>query len=475
MTGGDISENTATASGGGVYNNGGTFTVSDQWTITGNKLGSSLDAVTSNVNVIPTGTISDQNLPGYGHVFTLAITAPTYSATDGVPIGGSLQIQAALTGLGPYSETITWSAYWIGEGGETPAGSEVTITPAGLVSVADTVMPGTLKVRAADAENLKSDELELLVKSSRDLRAKFPGDSTLAGSFNAIHAYVTGNAEFGGASSKIQLGDYIDLESLTVVGKQQGTSTTYRGAVTGVSNTEITVDGVPHGRLLRLIVVGINTYRAIDNDGVDGNSNDVPHIVLHFQHLPVTPTSSTNRVPIHWTSGAAPSIGAYSSSVFMYQYLADNFYRGLKNAGIPEGVFWNPARIAGNGSGSATTLLADAAVWLPTAREMFGTAATGDTTETSANQGVFEYYNTDNSTTNAERRKKYRSDNSSGDYILATNMGLTGANRVQFVKVSSSDGTTQSGINGYIATNPSNNNVNYFFAPAFCIGGASAP
>jgi hypothetical protein len=204
----------------------------------------------------------------------------------------------------------------------------------------------------------------------KDLAEVFGTDGVTA-AFNAVHAYLQtcndGNAgdRRERIARRIMLGDWIDLPHLTV--QEDGED--------GAINTDNTDLG-GNGKLLRLIVVGIDSFAATNKDAL-------PHIVFQFQNLP-----GFHRMNAPYTNS-----GGYRESE-MRHYLADNFLRGLLSAGVPEGVLYAPTRyIANDGpSASAADALADW-LWLPTERELFGrNEYSNETWETAANQARLEYY-----------------------------------------------------------------------------------
>jgi hypothetical protein len=179
-------------------------------------------------------------------------------------------------------------------------------------------------------------------------------------------------------------GDWIDLPYLTVQGDAGG----------GAINTG-NVDLGKNGKLLRLIVAGIDSFAATNRDAP-------AHVVFQFQNVPGE----------HRMNASDTNAGGYRESE-MRRYLTGNFLRGLVAAGVPEGVLYAPTRhIANRGQGAtAADPLADR-LWLPTERELFenGKSVYDGTTygpysvtayETAANQARLEYY------ANNTRRVKY--------------------------------------------------------------------
>jgi hypothetical protein len=164
------------------------------------------------------------------------------------------------------------------------------------------------------------------------------------------------------------LGDWIDLPHLTVQGGDGG----------GTINTA-TIDLGANGKLLRLIVVGIDSF-------VKTNSDAPAHVVFWFQNIPGT----------HRMASMDWNYGGYSQSE-MRHYLTVAFLRGLIAAGVPESVLYAPTRyIANGGVNNATAVYAIADwIWLPTYGELythneFDVRIHGKY-ETSANQIQLEY------------------------------------------------------------------------------------
>jgi hypothetical protein len=200
------------------------------------------------------------------------------------------------------------------------------------------------------------------------------GANGVAATFNAVHDFLqtcdNGNAEGRREriAQRVMLGDWIDLPRLTVRGDAGG----------GAIDTD-NVDLGGNGKLLRLIVVGIDSFAATNRDAP-------AHVVFQFQNVPGS----------HRMNATDTNAGGYRGSG-MRVYLANNFLRGLIAAGVPERVLYAPVRrIANGGPGaSAADALTDW-LWLPTEREVFGGRAWSNTTwETAANQARLEYYEGD--------------------------------------------------------------------------------
>jgi hypothetical protein len=173
---------------------------------------------------------------------------------------------------------------------------------------------------------------------------------------------------------RIMLGDWIDLPRLSVQGDAGG----------GDNNTD-NVDLGANGKLLRLIVVGIDSFA--------GTNKDAPaHVVFQFQNVP----------GYYRMNASNTNAGGYKRSE-MHRYLTGSFLQGLLSAGVPEGALYAPTRHIANGGekAAAADALADR-LWLPTEREAFGENKWSNKTwETAANQARLESYGSNS------RRQKY--------------------------------------------------------------------
>jgi hypothetical protein len=231
--------------------------------------------------------------------------------------------------------------------------------------------------------------------------------------FSVLHAYLQ-DVRAGVAPMNdyivpgILLGDWVDLPSLSVAEYRRSDNNVIADAINITSNTDLG----DHGKLLRLIVVGNNSFHSgavyWPPETARFWNDATPHLVFQFQNIPGTARMQT---------GSAG--GGYKGSG-MRGYLvkteddpnSGKFLDGLKNAGVPEDWLFAPIRyVTNNGKRyeynwqtdvETKTDLATGAdeiqdtVWLPTVREMFGEPdASNETYETAANQARLEYY-TDN-------------------------------------------------------------------------------
>jgi hypothetical protein len=243
---------------------------------------------------------------------------------------------------------------------------------------------------------------------AKDLKTRFGittnGTQGVTDTFNALHELISNPFSGDSHITDIQLGDWIDLESLTVARYHTGTEapdndsdsdTNRENGAISTANTDLG----SHGKLLRIIVVGKNSFNGI-------NGNNTPHVVFQFQNVP----------GYHRMNETATNVGGYAASE-MRTYLTGNFYAGLTGAGVPDAVVWAPSRRAANGGSGATAAdtITDK-LWLPTEYEMFGNNThSNGAYEGTGNQADFTgYYTTDT------RRTKYRSTNAAHFYWEAS-------------------------------------------------------
>jgi hypothetical protein len=265
--------------------------------------------------------------------------------------------------------------------------------------------------------------------------------------FNVLHAYLSGSSAAALlADSQILLGDYIDLPRIIVDGSI-------------VTDAAIPPSASPYdgyeGRVLRLLVVGINAFNASGDYTGNGNGS-AAHLVFQFQNVafqhPMNPTDT--------------NVGGYKASE-LRGWLTSKFLPGLVAAGVPSGVLWGPKRyVANRGSGATAADLIDDILWLPTEREMLGTWPDNraytfwshNTYETPQNQAHLEYYPNPGAET---LRIKYTGTGSASMYALASPLGGGGfsATAIDFCAVNSNgdiDKSSASSIQNYVA-------------PAFCV------
>jgi hypothetical protein len=286
---------------------------------------------------------------------------------------------------------------------------------------------------------------------SLSVREKFGIESTgvsgVTETFNTLHAFI----QAGGLDLDppvIRPGDYIDLASLQIEAYNG------RGEVSEINqDIERVPDKLPYpeyeGKLLRLIVAGVNSFHSKGEYKAPPENDAVPHVVFHFQNVPAR--YATRELGDYSYEGYAETIarrylvpvdGADGSGVFL---------RGLIEAGVPEEILWAPTRYITERGGHGYTdelgytedyrerngiVFAEKAqtirdkLWLPTYNEVNGAAgATGSYSfgagsvmsypnpqyETAENQAKLEYYYED-----VNKLVKHGSDNKVSYYWLAS-------------------------------------------------------
>ncbi|GHT42591.1 hypothetical protein AGMMS49965_14420 [Bacteroidia bacterium] len=236
---------------------------------------------------------------------------------------------------------------------------------------------------------------DLTIKFGKRVASDVLTQSIVYETYTDLHRMISRPAPNENFSTFVELGDYIDLLSLTL---QDNDST--------IIDKEL-----DRGRLLRHIVVGINSFKRDIPSAVSISANNpgAPnHVVFQFQNAPL----DRNMNP------SATNAGGYYQSE-MRSFLANSFFPGLKEAagGITDEMFWAPSRKLllpiGEGGSSADIL------WLPTVSEITGRddwypLHTTLQEEAKLPMARLEYY------TNNDRRIKYDKDNLQGDYWLST-------------------------------------------------------
>jgi hypothetical protein len=218
--------------------------------------------------------------------------------------------------------------------------------------------------------------------------------------FTALHDYINTSGKFNTSTSKdtsgnvVRLGDYIDLPSMSC-------GDYANGAFSYSNNPDLGV----HGKLLRILVVGINSYnrRSVKPNG----HADTPHVVFQFQNLPVSHEMAGE-------DGDAWPGYKYSS---MRKYMKYRFQQALNAAGVPDEMMWAPVRevayVHNRTDSWIAQLLLPAVndqrpvvdkVWIPGDYEMRqSTHHSGgwNLTDHNTNQAFYEYYDS------TEKRIKY--------------------------------------------------------------------
>jgi hypothetical protein len=220
--------------------------------------------------------------------------------------------------------------------------------------------------------------------SAASLMTKF-GTSTVAATFAAMHTYLS-DPYFVGKEGEIEitLGDYIDLPSISVDGS-------------AVTNNSTGTDYLDPNELLRLIVVGRNSF-----NGKNGNGTSA-HVVMQFKNIAYT------RAMNPWSGNEDYS--DTDMQAYIYGTGSGAFWTGLVAAiGGDASMIWAPKRYV-NGPNSRAAVLVEDKLWLPTYAEMSGAFTIY---ETSANQARLEYYDA------SFKRIKYDSTGSAKDYWLSS-------------------------------------------------------
>jgi hypothetical protein len=457
LEGGAIRDNRSYDSGGGIFSEGSSsVTIKNGVTISGNTAPSGGGIKSPGAIIMEGGTISG-NVGGGVNVegtFSMSGTAVVDANNDVylhtgkmITLTGDLSLPSGVTA----AATITPPTY-----GTTTQVLDESPAGGGLVAGNHTKFAVTQQATGTDYWTVDSGGL---LASSSDLMVNFgikPADyamntitaADVTAAFTAVHNYLQSlgsPADLGGAGSPVHLGFYIDLPALNVAGYPVDDETSGYGKINISANAELT----GHGALLRLIVVGINSFNAQAPYTGNGNGNTA-HLVFQFQNVPGT----------HCINTSDTNAGGYKVSE-MRKYLVEvdglggNFSIGLQNSGVPisnSAIIWAPKRYVANaGSGASTAILIEDKIWLPTERELFGSNTYSSAYETEANQASLEYYST------AEMRTKYDSSNTAKWYWEASPYSV---NALGFCFVNSLDG-------GAYAFNDVDSAGGV--APAFCV------
>ena len=356
------------------------------------------------------------------------------------------------------NKTVVWHLNSAGTTGAKLAGGEIIFAAAGEASLTARIPNGL-----AEGEPY-TQNFTITVTDPYDLKTVFAVTETEAdgvtATFTKVSEYLRDTSEEQIVQDgRIRLGSYIDLDALYVPTYTNGD---YSVQFCDLFDRHIDETNLFKGRLLRLIVVGINSFYpergAAEYEGGFGESTPVPHLVFMFQNAPAIS---------RWGETSEP----YSSSV-VRKYLvpvqsaagSGKFLEALIESGIPAGLFFAPKRyIAIRSSNPTGVELVVDKLWLPTMREMFGFDDTGDSSDISArpndvenkqNQARLAYYNTD------ESRKKYSSQNSLSSYYTASPRH---GDTTRICEVSSSGKVTPSGSSRHEGP----------ISPAFCIKAAA--
>jgi hypothetical protein len=330
----------------------------------------------------------------------------TIAITPAGPVTVNTQLTATYSGG---SESV--SCQWKKGGSDISNETGTTYTPTEVGSYTVTVSASGYNSKTSAAVTVA-----LGVRTDASIKTTFGINTTntqgVTDTFNAVSAYLRSKTNAADVISEdlIRLGDYIDLPSITVTGGTPNPTVTDQAITPGTDP----FTGY-EGRLLRLIVVGINSFN--ENQGgsynVSTGNGTEAHLVFQFQNVAFTHGMNTTNI----------NAGGYAASE-MRKYLvplvgetgSGAFLAGLITAGVPDAVLWAPTRCVANGGSGATGYdeLSDK-LWLPTEREMFETQSQSHVSyETEANQARLAYY-----TDNAHRRK-YNSVNTAVSYWEAS-------------------------------------------------------
>jgi hypothetical protein len=276
--------------------------------------------------------------------------------------------------------------------------------------------------------------------------------AAVTNAFNKISAFIKVAKTREAILAGIQLGDYIDLPSLTVAAYSGYGGINQTNAALGY-DADFKQD---KGTKLRIIVVGINSFN--NRSSQPSGYTDTPHVVFQFKNLP------SSQILF----GITADVSSYDKSI-MRKYLttedsgSGNFLTGLKNAGVPAGVLWAPKRnLAINyydKAGASCLVLADL-LWLPTEREVHGGGGNSAESETEANQARLEYYDSD------AKRGKYDMGGASGSWWVASRssyvVSMLGQNINYFYAHIALNGTASWASYTQVAADDG-------VAPAFCV------
>jgi hypothetical protein len=335
--------------------------------------------------------------------------APVASPPGGTyPVGLSVTLSSATSG----------ADIWYTTDGSVPAqGSGTRYTGPVSVTAQTTIKAIAVKAGMTDSETLTAAYTTITPqRTNASIKNTFAitqsGTAGVSAAFYAVSVYLHSKTAAQLVSENlIRPGDYIDLEGgLTVAPYSTGSPANAADGYTeaqkngevNAANTQI--PGGDRGMLLRLIVVGINSFNA--KTPYTGNTNgQSAHLVFQFQNVPA----------LHRMNNSDTNVGGYKTSE-MRTYLTVNFYNGLVAAGVPGSVIYAPKRYVSQGGNPATGAdLIEDKLWLPTEREMFGARTNSDAThETDANQARLEYYG------NGASRIKYGADGTNWWYWLAS-------------------------------------------------------
>jgi hypothetical protein len=276
--------------------------------------------------------------------------------------------------------------------------------------------------------------------AARSLASRFgipePEDANgVTAVFNIVHTFIASVSTSVTAANeyrvpRVVLGDWVDLPALAV----EAFNT--RGAFSIESN----IDLAGHGTLLRLIVVGNNSFHSrgdynLDDSAAENNegnfyadagsmayNNATPHLVFQFRNVVAARYMEATRTNLNGYAGCE-----------MRQYLvpvtgvtgSGTFYTGLTSAGLPSSVLFAPKRYLQQGDKFSVDLIEDA-LWLPSEWEVLGSHWVGSNAyENARNQARLEYYQA------TADRYKYNSSNATFMWWLSSLETSNGGNFAQ--------------------------------------------
>jgi hypothetical protein len=368
----------------------------------------------------PSGAVTGGFVPVTGIV--LPATAETYEPVN--------LAAAAVEPANATNKTIIWTLNQKGTTSAKLTDATITFAAAGTANLTARIPNGT------EEGEPYVQNFDITVTDPYDLKTVFEVteeyEDGVTETFNAVCAYLrdTSEAELK-QEGKIRLGSYIDLPSLFML---TYTADGYYASTIDLNDRPINDNNLFVGRLLRLIVVGINSFYPGRGStpaagpvepayqGGFGDSAPFPHLVFMFQNCPAS----------------SPWAGLFSdltyANSFVRKYLAPvagaagsgQFLAALIESGVPADALFAPKRHTINSrsatSATGTDLIEDK-LWLPTMREMFGFdynpgsdnyTRSNDAYETPQNQARLEYYQTN------ESRIKYNVSNAATIYYTAS-------------------------------------------------------
>jgi len=253
-------------------------------------------------------------------------------------------------------------------------------------------------------------------------------------------------ANFADSTGKA-LGDYIDpiisptYPLVVAAGHDTG------GAINLTANADLGANG----KHIRFQIVSVNGH-------MGKNGVDYDHVWIDLKNTPGYGTDATAAG--HYMEAININTNGYLGCQGRL-YLLNNFLPGLQALGIPFNESWIkavPRRVSKGGGSSPTQdqydIIQDKLI-IPTEYEMLGAHTySNSTAEDAANQGRFEYYDSD-----SKRIKRDKSGTARYYWCASPRSGYSNL----FCSVSTTGTASSNGAGGTRG-----------FAPAFCIGGAQA-